>query len=213
MDKGDIFVVGLTGPTGAGKSTAAEEFRRQGYRIFNCDAIAREVIDGSPSCLKELKEGFGADIFFADGSLNRKRLAAKAFSSQEQTQKLNRITHPWIRREILERIEKIRRQDGGRIVLDAPLLFEIGLGPACHQTIAVLAPKALRLRRIMERDSLTEEQARARIQSQPADEFYRERVCMCWDGQEKPEILRRMVRDITRKGKEDGQYGEAPKTK
>ena len=87
----------------------AEEFRRQGYIIFNCDAIAREVIDGSPSCLKELKEGFGADIFFADGSLNRKRLAAKAFSSQEQTQKLNRITHPWIRREILERIEKIRR--------------------------------------------------------------------------------------------------------
>ena len=63
--------------------------------------------------------------------------------------------------------------------------LKLAWGPACNQTIAVLAPKALRLRRIMERDSLTEEQARARIQSQPADEFYRERVCMCWDGQEK----------------------------
>lgn len=192
------YILGLTGPTGAGKSTVAEELRRQGCTIIDCDQISREVTTVCTPCLEELRQEFGAEVFEEDGTLNRQRLAKKAFSSAEKTKRLNAITHPWICRRIGEEIQRYRQQgsDGGILVLDAPLLLEAGADVFCNQILVVLAPAALRMQRIMRRDNLTESLARARMQAQPEDDFYQEHADICLDGTLDSHALSCHVRQI-----------------
>ena len=102
---------------------------------------------------------FGSDIVNEKGILNRTLLAQRAFADKEQTQKLNRTTHPWIVKEIRTLIQQYEKQGANVIVLDAPTLIESGLSQDCHKTIGVLAPVQVRLKRIIQRDGLTEEQA------------------------------------------------------
>ena len=176
------YIFGLTGPTGAGKSTVAAELRRQGCTVLDCDQIARQVTTDCIPCLEDLRQQFGDGIFEQDGALNRTKLAEKAFSSAENTQTLNRITHPWIHCRIEQEIRHCHEQGHTFLVLDAPLLFEAGADTFCDQILVVLAPAALRLQRIIQRDHLTESLAKARMQAQPDDTFYRERADICLDG-------------------------------
>lgn len=189
-------ILGLTGPTGAGKSTVAEEFRRQGATVLDCDRIAREVTTVCQPCLQELRQEFGAEVFFPDGTLNRKELAARAFSSPEKTKRLNAITHPWICRRIEQEIARFRQAGGGVLVLDAPLLLEAGADALCDRVLAVLAPVSLRFARIVARDGLTESLAWARIKAQPQDAFYREYADVCLDGICDSQTLSEQVRQL-----------------
>ncbi len=191
------YILGLTGPTGAGKSTVAEELRRQGCTIIDCDQISREVTTVCTPCLDELRQEFGAEVFEKDGTLNRQQLAKKAFSSAEKTKRLNAITHPWICRRIGEEIQRYRQKESsGILVLDAPLLLEAGADVFCNQILVVLAPAELRMQRIMQRDNLTESLARARMQAQPEDAFYQEHADICLDGTLNSDALSCQVRQI-----------------
>jgi dephospho-CoA kinase len=164
-------VIGLTGPTGAGKSTVAQIFRELGCAVIDADLLAREVVQ-DPCCLKALCSEFGADIVTSDGKLDRHLLAKRAFSSPDHTERLNRITHPAIGRETVQRIEKLQDTGVRAIILDAPLLFESGSGAFCKATIAVTAPLEIRLERIIKRDGITEEAAKERMNAQHSNEFY-----------------------------------------
>ena len=175
-------IIGLTGPTGAGKTTISQIFADFGCVLVDCDKIAYEVTTYNVDCLKDLCYAFGSDILNETGSLNRTLLAQRAFATKEQTQKLNDVTHPWILKEIHMLMKQYQRQGVKTLVLDAPLLFESGLQHACHQTVSVLAPLKVRLSRIMERDGLTEEQALQRIHAQPTDAFYESQSDMILDG-------------------------------
>lgn len=165
-------IVGLTGPTGAGKGYVSKELKKLGLYICDTDKIARELTaDGSPF-LKILASAFGEDII-ENGSLNRKLLADRAFSSKENQLRLNSLMHPEIIRIAHERcMEALEEDDMTGAVIDAPLLFEAQGDKLCDTVISVVAPKEIRLERIMKRDAITREAAEKRMSVQHEDEFY-----------------------------------------
>ncbi|MCO7136588.1 dephospho-CoA kinase [[Clostridium] leptum] len=169
-------ILGLTGPTGSGKSTIASMLRERGFAVVDADQVAREVMEPGSPVLVRLQETFGRDVLDKDGSLNRKKLAARAFVTSQSTKILNDITHSAILEEMERRLASLQEEGERRILLDVPLLFESGSDKMCHMTAAVLAPKELRLARIIERDGLTRSEALHRMGIQPEDDFYRKRA-------------------------------------
>lgn len=173
-----MVVLGLTGPTGAGKAVVGEAFRARGIPVLDTDKVYHLFISGPSRCTEELRGAFGDGVISADGGINRRALAAIVFSGDENEkankEKLNAITH----RYVIEACEKwLREQEekgGSAAVIDAPLLIESDLYLRCDYVIAVLAPRELRLARIMMRDGISSVAANARINAQPSDEFYKE---------------------------------------
>lgn len=168
----DVFVIGLTGQTGAGKSTVSEVMIQYGCAVIDCDKVTRAPDLYSGDCLEELKKAFGRDIEKEDGTLDRRLLANRAFQNREATETLNRITHPVIFTRLRAEIAKCRENGAKNIVLDAPTLFEAGADVLCRRVVSVLANADVRRARIMKRDGLTSEEAQRRMGAQHPDEFY-----------------------------------------
>jgi dephospho-CoA kinase len=167
-----VYIVGLTGPTGSGKSEVSRVFVGRHIPVIDADELARRVVEKGSPCLEKLVHEFSEDILCDDGSLNRRQLAKRAFATPEDTQLLNDITHPYIidlTKRILMQLEQVHEPVA---VIDAPLLFESGMDSVCDLTVAVVAPYERRLRRIRERDDLTEKQATSRMAAQQDEEFY-----------------------------------------
>ena len=167
--------IGVTGPTGSGKSSLHPVLARFGCAVIDCDRLARQVVEPGQPALCELADAFGADVLLADGSLDRGLLAQRAFSTPEGHARLCAITHPRII-ELAKAEIAAAHADGLHAVIDAPLLFEAGIDAICDITIAVLASAALRLERIMRRDGITEEAARLRMSTQQPDSYYSSRA-------------------------------------
>ncbi|MBE6839918.1 MAG: dephospho-CoA kinase [Ruminococcus sp.] len=168
----EVMVVGLTGQTGAGKSTVSKVFAENGFSVINADKIARLVVEKGSKCLAELEESFGDGIINENDELNRKALASIVFSDSKKLELLNTITYPYITREILKQIDSLSAQGELLILLDAPTLFESRADDFCELIISVIAHTDLRQQRIMERDSLTSEQALKRMNSQLTESFF-----------------------------------------
>lgn len=167
-----VYIVGLTGPTGSGKSEVSRVLADQHIPVIDADKLARQVVEPGSECLNRLVQEFTEDILQDDGSLNRRQLAKRAFATPEDTKLLNSITHPYIierTKKILMTLEQMREPAA---VIDAPLLFESGMDAICELTVAVVSPYERRLARIMERDSLTRTQAEQRMSAQQDEAFY-----------------------------------------
>lgn len=165
-------IYGLTGQTGAGKSTVAELLLKKGWQVIDCDKTARQVVEKGSPVLPLLKEAFGEDIILPDGSLDRKALAKKAFASQEGREKLNSITHPAITKEVSRQI-LTQKDEYPVFVIDAALLAQSEMFHYCSKIIVVTADEDIRLERIIQRDSITPSQARERINAQPNEQYYK----------------------------------------
>ena len=168
-----MLVIGLTGPTGAGKGAVASIFARYGIPVINADCVYHELITPPSSCLQELVEEFGKQILLADGRLDRRALGGIVFSDPAAREKLNSITHRYVMEEVQGQMERFRREGVRVAVFDAPQLFEAGAHRACGAVISVLADRGLRLERIIARDGLTAEAAMRRILAQKSDEFFK----------------------------------------
>lgn len=168
-------LIGLTGPTGAGKGEVSKLLSDAGCAVIDADKIAHKALT-TPQCINKLTEAFSADILNPDGSVNRKALAKYAFKDKESTKLLNSITHPVILTLAKEEFENLSAQGYKHIVFDAPTLFESGSHTLCHKIIAVIAPKELRFQRILSRDGITKEQAMSRINAQKDSDFYTSRA-------------------------------------
>ena len=166
------LVIGLTGPTGAGKGLVAARFAEAGFLVLDADVVAREVVRPGSECLPVLAEEFGPAVLREDGSLDRRALAAAAFASREATLRLNAILHPVIRARLAAAVEAAGQTP---VLIDAPQLFEGECDTLCTATVAVLATPALRRERICLRDGLTPEEAEQRMSVQPDDAFYLDR--------------------------------------
>lgn len=168
-----VMVVGLTGQTGAGKSTVSTAFAENGFAVINADAIARLVMDKGTKCLAEVQDVFGNSVIREDGALNRKALAAIVFSDKKRLEMLNSITYPYITREILRQIRNLSLNGDKLILLDAPTLFESRADDFCDLVISVVSDAEIRERRIIERDNLTSAEAQRRMSSQLDEEFFK----------------------------------------
>ena len=120
-------LIGLTGGIGSGKSTVASLCRERGWRVVDADGIARDVVKPGKPALSELAAAFGEEILLADGSLNRKELARRAFADKEHTELLNSITHPRIQEETQRQFATARGDGCDFAVYDMPLLVDNGL--------------------------------------------------------------------------------------
>lgn len=159
-------IIGLTGPTGAGKSSAAAVCKNLSIKHIDCDILARKAVEKGKNGLNAVVNAFGRDILNPDGSLNRKALAQKAFCDEKSTNLLNETLLPFIKELVLKEIE------GDFVLLDAPTLFESGINEICFKTVAVLSDKEIRLNRIMKRDNITRDAALLRINAGKTDDFY-----------------------------------------
>ena len=163
-------LIGLTGGIGSGKSTVATLCRERGWRVVDADGIARDVVKPGRPALAELAAAFGEDILLADGSLNRKELARRAFVDKEHTELLNSITHPRIQAETQRQFDEAREEGYDFAVYDMPLLVDNGLDKDMDYVIVVDVAVEERVRRLVTSRGLEEDDARRRIAAQVTDE-------------------------------------------
>lgn len=168
-----MLVIGLTGPTGAGKGEVAAIFARYSIPVINADRVYHKLITPGSSCLQELVDAFGKGILLPDGNLDRRALGGIVFNDPAARERLNAITHRYVMEEVKNRMEHLRREGVPIAVFDAPQLFEAGAHKACGAVISVLADRQLRLERIMARDGITAEAAMRRILAQKSDDFFK----------------------------------------
>lgn len=170
-----MVVIGITGPTGAGKTTVLNVLRAMGGAVADCDEVYHELLRTSAPMREELKRRFGAEIFEENGDLRRKELGAIVFRDPQALDELNAITHRHIVAELKRLIAQARAGGRPAIALDAIALMESGAGALCDVTIAVTASEEVRVGRIMEREGIGEEYARARIASQKPSAWFEAR--------------------------------------
>lgn len=163
-------MIGLTGGIASGKSTVAARLKRLGAFVADADDISRRVME-LPGVLEKVRQCFGDEVFDSEGRLKRKALANIALATPQGTAALNAITHPAITEELLAEAHAAEAE--GRyplVVIDVPLLIETGMHQYCSSVWLVTANKETRIRRIIERDGVTRQEALLRMERQMSDE-------------------------------------------
>lgn len=160
-------ILGITGGSGGGKTTVLRQAGKRGALLLDCDEIYHELLRSNPQMLWEIEDRFPGTV--ENGALDRKKLGAFVFHDPAALQDLNAITHRYVKDEVLRRIGE---SDAPFAVIDAFGLFESGLDRLCDATVAVIAPVERRIARLMAREGISEDYARARIQAQKPDSYF-----------------------------------------
>lgn len=165
------MIIGITGSSGAGKSTICEALKKNyKAKIINADKIAKKLSKKGTSYIIDIIKKFGKDIVDEEGELKRKKLAEIIYSDPKKREELNNCTFKYIKKEIEKEIKKI--DEDTIAVIDAPLLFESELNKICDKAIGVISKKELQIERIVARDNIDYEQAEKRLAAQQTNEFY-----------------------------------------
>lgn len=163
-------IIGITGGTGCGKTTALNELERRGALLIDCDAVYHRMLETDRPMLDEIEKYFPGAVI--DGKLDRKALGAVVFTDEEALRDLNIITHRHINLEI-RRILREHAMNGGTLAaIDAIELFSSGLAKRCTATIGVIADREVRIDRIMRRDGISREYAMMRVNAQRPNEYF-----------------------------------------
>ncbi len=164
--------IGITGPSGSGKTLLSEYFSSLGYPIIDADALYHSMLTPPSDCLDAIRDAFGSSVFTATGELDRAALASLVFNNAEKLALLNRT----VLDKVLCRIRKILKKfenDGLTLAfVDAPTLIESGFHKECDKVISVISSPDTRIKRIMERDDISQDKALERVRAQKNDEFY-----------------------------------------
>ena len=165
-----MFIVGITGGTGAGKTTALDVLSEMGALIIDCDAVYHDLTANSKEMLSEIDARFPGVV--TDGILQRKELGKIVFDNFDALQDLNAITHKYVKLEVRRLIDEWEAKGGKLAAIDAIALNESGLGTMCNFTVAVIAPAEIRAKRIMAREGIDYEYAIKRIKAQKNDIYF-----------------------------------------
>jgi dephospho-CoA kinase len=158
-----MFILGLTGGIGSGKSAASKYFRDQGIAVVDADVVAREVVEPGQPALIAIEERYGAEALLDDGTLNRAWLRAKVFAEPDERKWLESQTHPRIRDNI---IAQLNAATSPYAILESPLLFESGQSELVTRTLVIDVPEEVQVERASSRDGNEEEQIRRIIAAQ-----------------------------------------------
>ncbi|MGN0696160.1 MAG: dephospho-CoA kinase [Oscillospiraceae bacterium] len=191
-----MTVVGLTGQSGSGKTAVSAGFAEAGFMVINADMLARQVMEKGQPCLEETVRHFGGEILLPDGSLDRKRLGKIVFSDRIRLDELNEICYKYINRMVEDMISGYADRGEEYVLLDAPTLFEAGEDKLCDVIVSVTADKELRLKRVTERDKISESAAEERFNSQHDLEFFRSRSDYVIENNGSLEELKNRAEDI-----------------
>ncbi len=186
-------IIGITGPTGAGKTTALHALADLGAAVIDCDGVYHDLTENSAPMLDELRRRFGDGIFDSDGALQRKVLGTIVFGDEGSLADLNAITHRYVNDEVDRRLDQARGEGRPAAAVDAIALLDSDLRDKCHCTVAVTAPDEVRVRRIMARDGIGEEYARLRLAAQKPVEYFEHNsdYTLRNDGEDPAEFYRR----------------------
>lgn len=160
------MIIGLTGSIASGKSTISAMLKEKGYPIIDADLVARLVVEPGTATLSEIERVFGDQVMNKDGTLNREALGQLIFHEPAKRKQLNDLMHPAIRAEMLRQRDELFERGEKTMIMDIPLLFESRLQHFVDKILVVSVTEEMQLQRLMQRNSLSEEEAKARIQSQ-----------------------------------------------
>jgi dephospho-CoA kinase len=180
-------IIGITGPTGAGKTTALEALESLNAAVIDCDGVYHELTEHSAAMLADLRTRFGDGIFDENGALQRKALGAIVFGDEQALRDLNAITHHYVNDEVDRRLDQARQEGRPAAAVDAIALIDTDLKDKCCCTVAVTAPDELRVERIMVRDGIDRDYARMRIAAQKPSRYFEEGCdyVLCNDGDDR----------------------------
>jgi len=167
-----MIIIGITGPTGAGKTTALAEIQRLGGAVIDCDRAYHELLESDITLQDELENTFGP-LRGADGQIDRKKLGAIVFDDPAKLAQLDAIAQRATVERVREMVAEQERQGMSLVAIDAIALLESGLGELCDATVAVLAPPEVRVARIMAREGISREYAWARVGAQKPEGYFR----------------------------------------
>ncbi|MDE7116395.1 MAG: dephospho-CoA kinase [Muribaculaceae bacterium] len=162
----EASLVGITGGIGAGKSVVSRILRLKGYRVYDCDSRAKELMTGSEEIIAALRERFGESCVLADGSLDRKLISSRVFSVEEERIWLNRLVHAAVRKDL-----DIWRKTGKDTLcfVESAIIATSGLDRMCDSIWLVESPEKLRIRRALGRGGITEKDLMQRIRTQQSE--------------------------------------------
>ena len=163
------MIIGITGGTGCGKTTALQAIEQLGGLVIDCDKVYHDLLKTDTAMLAAIDNRFPGTV--KEGLLDRKALAAIVFTDEQALLELNAITHSAVKNKVLEILEA----NSGLAAIDAIGLFEGGLDKLCDMTVAVTAPEEVRVQRLVERDHITRQQAMMRINGQKSQKYFAEK--------------------------------------
>ena len=166
-ERADLFIIGLTGNIACGKSAVLRMLAERGAHVVDADSLIHRIQAPGGTAYQPIIDAFGTGIVAADGTLDRRKLGAIVFADPTQLRRLEAITHPLVRVEI---VAEVHAAPPGVAVVDAIRLFESGLAAMSDQVWVVTCPPDVQLRRLMARNGFSEEEARMRIAAQPPQE-------------------------------------------
>ncbi|MDR0992242.1 MAG: dephospho-CoA kinase [Ruminococcus sp.] len=172
MSEKKTYVIGLTGQSGAGKTTVCGILRDIGFAVINADELSRQVTVSGGECLRELAEVFGDGIITENGELDRRKLASLTFGDKKELKKLGVIIYPFINEALIEEINKHKKAGERYILYDAPTLFESRADGLCDFIISVTASEAKRAERIKKRDGVSDDEIKKRFESQHSEQYF-----------------------------------------
>ncbi|AMY04576.1 dephospho-CoA kinase [Staphylococcus condimenti] len=158
-------VIGLTGGIGTGKSTVSNLLEVHGFKIVDADVASREAVEKDSEGLQQVKQVFGDKAVDQNGEMDRKYIGEIVFNDAKKRKELNQIIHPIVR-EIMNEQKEQYLSEGYNVIMDIPLLFENNLQDTVDETWLVYASESIQVERLMERNDLSQEEAKARVYSQ-----------------------------------------------
>lgn len=196
-------LIGLTGGIATGKSTVSAMLKKAGAIIIDADRIARAVVKKGLPAYREIVAQFGTEVLLPDGEINRTLLGDIIFKDHLKKQLLNSIVHPHVKKEVnrqIKQIEKKHRQ--AVVILDIPLLIEAGMHDDLSEIIVVYAPQDAQIKRLMQRDHISEADALARVKSQMPIEEKKQQATLVIDNSGSIDHTREQTLDMFRRLKD-----------